>query len=89
MLDNLAKQTTRKDYKLRRLYRNLYKSEFYLSAYARIYSNEGNMTEGVDGQTIDGMMFFNVLRNLLKNLKILVINLKPSKRVDILKKEWR
>ena len=55
VLDNLASQSNRSDYKFRRLYRNLYNKEFYLSAYGRIYSKEGNMTKGSDGQTIDGM----------------------------------
>ncbi|MCH5585048.1 group II intron reverse transcriptase/maturase [Shimazuella sp. AN120528] len=40
-----------------RLYRHLFNPDMYLSAYAKIYSKEGNMTAGVDGKTIDG---FNV-----------------------------
>jgi hypothetical protein len=43
-----------KTYTFKRLYRNLYNIDFYLYAYAKIYKNEGNMTEGVDGKTIDG-----------------------------------
>jgi group II intron reverse transcriptase/maturase len=42
------------NFKYRRLYRNLFNPGFYLRAYAKIYSKEGNMTKGVDGKTIDG-----------------------------------
>ncbi|MGM0863075.1 MAG: reverse transcriptase domain-containing protein [Bacillota bacterium] len=85
VLDNLAKQTTRKDYKFQRLYRNLYNMEFYLMAYAKIYSKEGNMTEGVDGQTIDGMSLERI-ENLIDKLKDFSYQPKPSKRVYIPKK---
>jgi group II intron reverse transcriptase/maturase len=37
-----------------RLYRNLFNPDFYLLAYSNIYAKEGNMTEGIDGKTIDG-----------------------------------
>ncbi|UII58348.1 group II intron reverse transcriptase/maturase (plasmid) [Cytobacillus spongiae] len=85
VLDNLAKQTTRKDYKFQRLYRNLYNMEFYLMAYTKIYSKEGNMTEGVDGQTIDGMSLERI-ENLIEKLKDFSYQPKPSKRVYIPKK---
>ncbi|MFD5854325.1 reverse transcriptase domain-containing protein [Cytobacillus pseudoceanisediminis] len=85
VLDNLAKQTIRKDYKFQRLYRNLYNMEFYLIAYAKIYSKEGNMTEGVDGQTIDGMSLERI-EKLIEKLKDFSYQPKPSKRVYIRKK---
>ncbi len=37
-----------------RLYRNLFNPDFYMLAYSNIYAKEGNMTEGIDGKTIDG-----------------------------------
>ncbi len=85
VLDNLAKQTTHSNYKFKRLYRNLYNIEFYLIAYARIYSKEGNMTKGVDGQTIDGMSLERI-ENLIKKLKDFSYQPKSSKRVYIPKK---
>ncbi|EBD8094953.1 maturase, partial [Salmonella enterica] len=42
VLDNLAKQALRPDYKFQRLYRNLYNLDFYLMAYSKIYAKEGN-----------------------------------------------
>ncbi len=40
---------------LDRIYRQLYNRELYLVAYGRIYRNEGAMTPGVTGETVDGM----------------------------------
>jgi len=85
VLDSLAKQTTREDYKFQRLYRNLYNMEFYLTAYAKIDSKEGNMTEGVDGQIIDGMSLERI-EKLIKKLKNFSYQPKPSKRIYISKK---
>lgn len=55
VLNSLRKSSAIEDYQYERLHRNLYNSEFYLRAYHNIYANEGNMTEGVDNKTIDGM----------------------------------
>lgn len=43
------------NYCYRRIYRNLYNPEFYLTAYSNIYSNKGSMTKGVDGKTFSGI----------------------------------
>ena len=37
------------------VYRQLYTPDMYLRAYARIYTNDGAMTRGVTGETVDGM----------------------------------
>ena len=42
-------------YRFQRLYRNLYNPEFYWLAYKNIYANDGSMTAGADGTTIDCM----------------------------------
>ncbi|WP_330937800.1 reverse transcriptase domain-containing protein [Bacillus amyloliquefaciens] len=88
VLDSLARQTTRSDYKFKRLYRNLYNTEFYLLAYSNIYSKEGNMTEGADGQTIDGMSLERI-ENLINSLKDHSYQPKPSKRTYIPKKNGK
>lgn len=71
VLDNLAKKTKENNYKFQRLYRNLYNKEFYLMAYSNIYSKEGNMTKGIDSNTIDGMSLKRIegLIELLKSEK--------------------
>ena len=55
VLNSLNKQSKDLSYRFQRLYRNLYNPEFYLLAYRNIYANEGSMTPGVDGETLDGM----------------------------------
>ncbi len=40
---------------LNNLYRHLYNPQFYLQAYARLYSNDGAMTPDTTGETVDGM----------------------------------
>ena len=37
------------------LYRQLFNPQLYLLAYGRLYSNQGAMTPGADGETVDGM----------------------------------
>ena len=85
VLDSLVKQSTREDYKFERIYRNLYNMEFYLMAYAKIYAKQGNMTQGVDGETIDGMSLERI-EKLIESLKDYSYQPNPSKRVYIPKK---
>ncbi len=82
VLNNLSSKSNKNEYVFDRLYRNLYNPEFYLKAYAKIYAKEGNMTEGSDGQTIDGFSLERV-NNLIEKLKDESYQPKPSKRVYI------
>ena len=50
--ENIQKK---ENYTYKRLYRNLYNTELFLQAYQNIYANTGNMTKGVDNQTISAM----------------------------------
>ena len=79
------KSRRNKDFEFSRIYRNLYNTDFYLNAYAKMYSKEGNMTQGVDGKTIDGFNMGKVekLITLLKNERYYP---KPTRRVYIPKK---
>ena len=40
---------------LERIYRHLFNKDFYLLAYGKLYKNDGAMTPGVNGNTVDGM----------------------------------
>jgi len=40
---------------LERVYRSLFNPELYLRAYANLYPNQGAMTKGATGETVDGM----------------------------------
>lgn len=45
---------------LDRVYRSLFNPELYLVAYANLYANQGAMTKGVTGETVDGMSLAKV-----------------------------
>ena len=51
-LGNISKQHP--DYVFRRVYRELFNRDLLLRAYLKLAPNEGNMTRGTDGRTIDG-----------------------------------
>ena len=53
VLKSLSEKTTNKEYKFKRLYRNLYNPEFYFLAYKNISQSQGSMTPGVDGKSLD------------------------------------
>lgn len=55
VLKSLSEKTTNKEYKFKRLYRNLYNPVFYFLAYKNISQSQGSMTPGVDGKSLDGM----------------------------------
>lgn len=85
VLNSLASKSKDADYKYRRLYRNLYNPHFYLEAYAKIYANEGNMTAGTDGKTIDGMNIERV-NQIIARLQDFSYQPQPAKRTYIPKK---
>lgn len=88
ILNNLNQQATKQNYKFERLYRNLYNPDFYLQAYDNIYANTGNMTEGTDGKTIDGMSLARI-ESIIEKIKNESYLPKPVKRVYIPKKDGK
>ena len=72
-------------YRFQRLYRNLYNPEFYWLAYKNIYANDGSMTAGADGTTIDVMGNERIERIIL-SLKDRSYQPKPARREYIAKK---
>ncbi len=86
ILSILEKQTiNNKDFEYKRLYRNLFNADLFVSAYGNIQSKPGNMTPGVDNKTIDGfkMQWIEDTINLLKEEKYYPL---PARRVYIPKK---
>jgi group II intron reverse transcriptase/maturase len=73
------------EYVFDRLYRNLFNQDFYMVAYSNIYAREGNMTKGVDQETIDG---FNPqkVQETIALLKMETYYPKPVRRTYIPKK---
>lgn len=85
VLNSLSDKSTDLNYKFERLYRNLYNPEFYLLAYKNIYANDGSMTPGVDGNSLDGMSSTRIQRiiNALKDRSYMP---NPARRTYINKK---
>lgn len=82
VLESLKSQSSNTSYKYQRLYRNLYNPEFYLRAYSRIQAKPGNMTEGADGQTIDGMSMKRI-ETLIGKLRDFSYQPSPARRIYI------
>lgn len=85
VLKSLSEQATNKQYKFRRLYRNLYNPEFYFLAYKNISQSQGSMTPGVDGKTLDGMSEKRI-NALIESLKDFSYKPNPARRTYIEKK---
>jgi group II intron reverse transcriptase/maturase len=88
VLDSLTKHSGNLNYKFERLYRVLFNEEMYYVAYQNIYRKEGNMTKGIDGNTVDGMSISRIER-LIEKLKDESYQPVPSKRVYIPKKSGK
>lgn len=85
VLNSLESNSKIDGYTFKRLYRNLYNQEFYLKAYSKIYAKAGNMTEGTDGKTIDGMSIERI-QNIIESIKNETYKPRPAKRTYIPKK---
>ena len=51
----LLRERGKKGLPLKRVYRQLFNKNLYLTAYGKIYRNAGAMTPGVTDETVDGM----------------------------------
>jgi group II intron reverse transcriptase/maturase len=70
------------------LYRQLFNPALYLLAYGRLYSNQGAMTPGVDGETVDGMSRAKIER-IIDAVRHERYRFRPAKRVYIPKKNGK
>jgi retron-type reverse transcriptase len=70
------------------LYRQLFNPQMYLLAYGRLYSNQGAMTPGVDGETVDGMSLDKIGR-IIDALRHERYRFQPAKRVYIPKRNGK
>jgi group II intron reverse transcriptase/maturase len=70
------------------LYKLISSKEFLLIAYNKLKSKSGNMTPGIDKETIDGTDF-NKIESLSKSLRNESFNFSPANRVWIPKKNGK
>lgn len=85
VLNSLSDKAKDPTYRYERLYRNLYNPEFYLLAYKNVYANDGSMTPGMDGNTIDGMSSRRI-EGIIASLKDKSYQPHPARREYIPKK---
>jgi hypothetical protein len=63
------------------LYRQLFNPQLYLLAYGRLYSNQGAMTPGADGETVDGTSLAKIERTI-GALRRERYRFKPARRIS-------
>ncbi|WP_242145247.1 MULTISPECIES: reverse transcriptase/maturase family protein [unclassified Bacillus cereus group] len=85
VLSTLTSKSQNETYVFERLYRNLYNTEFYLEAYAKLCPNKGSNTKGMNDDTIDGMSLQRIER-LIEKLKEQTYQPQPASRTYIPKK---
>jgi len=70
------------------VYRLLYQPALYLRAYGKIYRNDGAMTKGVNGETVDGMSLEKI-NTLIEALRYERYRWTPVRRIYIPKKNGK
>lgn len=88
VLNSLTEHCKNSDYKYERLYRILFNEEMFYKAYQKIYPSKGSMTEGSDGNSIDGMSIDRI-EQIIRSLKDETYQPIPSRRVYIPKKNGK
>lgn len=67
---------------LNKLYKIMYDPNLYLSAYQKLNSKPGNMTQGITPTTLDAMSM-EVIDDIISKLKQGTFNFSPGRRVSI------
>jgi hypothetical protein len=84
----VLRERGRKALPLDELYRQLFNPQLYLLAYGRIYSNDGAMTPGVTGETVDGMSLGRIGR-IIDAVRHERYRFSPARRVYIPKRNGK
>jgi retron-type reverse transcriptase len=70
------------------VYRQLFNPALYLRAYGRIYRNDGAMTPGATGETVDGMSRARI-DAIVADLRVERYRWAPVRRVEIPKRNGK
>lgn len=73
---------------LTRVYRQLYNEHLYVSAYSRLYRNDGALTPGATSETVDGMSL-NKVQGIIEQLRTETYRWSPVRRHYIQRKDGR
>nr|WP_236023154.1 reverse transcriptase/maturase family protein [Dictyobacter formicarum] len=84
----LLRERGKRGLPIKRVYRMLYNTNLYLSAYGRVYRNAGAMTPGVTDETADGTSL-ETFEAIITALKQERYQWQPARRTYILKKNGK
>lgn len=84
----LLRERGKKGLPLKRVYRQLFNRNLYLSAYGKIYRNAGATTKGVTDETVDAMSLEKIDK-IIQTLRTERYEWQPAKRVYILKRNGK
>jgi group II intron reverse transcriptase/maturase len=84
----LLRERGKRGLPLKRVYRQLFNRNLYLSAYGKIYRNAGATTKGVTDETVDAMSLEKIEQTIEK-LRRERYQWQPAKRVYILKRNGK
>lgn len=87
-LQALIRERGKQGRPLERVYRMRFNPELYLMAYAKLYGNDGAMTPGTTGETVNGMSL-NKINALIEQLRYERYRWSPARRVYIPKKNGK
>ena len=87
-LQALIRERGKKGLPLERVYRMLFNPELYLIAYAKLYGNDGALTPGTTGETVDGMSLSKI-KAIIEQLRYERYRWSPARRVYIPKKNGK
>src|SRR5262249_7599479 len=79
---NIIQDRGKRQLPLDDVYRQLYNPDLYLRAYAKLYKNDGAMTPGTTGETVDGMSLDKIDR-VIEAMRYERWKWSPAKRVYI------
>ena len=81
-LERLRTLNSNRHWKNRDLYRFMYKEDLYILAYEQIKSKPGNMTPGMDGETLDGLSL-EAIREIIHEMRTEQFQFKPVRTTFI------
>lgn len=84
----LIRERGRKGLPMERVMRLMYNQDLYLTAYGKLYKNQGAMTPGITGETPDGMSL-DKINTIIKSLRDGTFRWKPARRTYIPKKSGK
>lgn len=84
----LLRERGKRGLPLKRVYRQLFNRNLYLTAYGKIYRNAGSTTKGVTDETVDAMSL-DKIEGIIQLLRTEGYEWQPAKRVYILKRNGK